>query len=388
MLTFDEYGRPFIIIREQKDKSDKRLRGKEATKSHIIAAKAVATILKSSLGPKGMDKMIVGPDGDVTITNDGATILREMPLEHPIARLLVQLSKSQDDEIGDGTTGVVVLAGALLEHAEKLVDQGIHPTRIAAGYELACELALEHLASIAVRNPLADSLSEKLVRACETALCSKVVNRVQGKLARICAEAVLAVADLERKDVNMDLIKIEMREGGSLEDTELVRGIVINKEWSHPQMPKTVEDAKICILTAPFEPPKPKTKHSVYVTSAEAYNTLYKEEQQYFTDMVQSVKSSGANCVMCQWGFDDEANYLLLKNELPAIRWVGGVEMEVNKITKQTFIYIYISMLNFFCFPSKNFLLSFIARCCYYLLFIIYLFIYCFFKAHCHCHRR
>lgn len=337
MLTFDEYGRPFIIIREQKDKADKRLRGKEATKSHIIAAKAVATILKSSLGPKGMDKMIVGPDGDVTITNDGATILREMPLEHPIARLLVQLSKSQDDEIGDGTTGVVVLAGALLEHAERLVDQGIHPTRIAAGYELACELALEHLGSIAVRSAdLTDSLSDRLVRACETALCSKVVNRVQQKLARICAEAVLAVADLERRDVNMDLIKIEMREGGALEDTELVRGIVVNKEWSHPQMAKTVEDAKICILTAPFEPPKPKTKHSVYVTSAEAYNTLYKEEQQYFRDMVDCVKKSGANCVMCQWGFDDEANYLLLKNELPAVRWVGGVEMEVNKIINYT----------------------------------------------------
>lgn len=336
MLTFDEYGRPFLIIREQAEKTERRLKGREATKSHIYAGKALAAILRTSLGPKGMDKMVVSPDGSTTITNDGATILSELPLEHPIARLLVQLSKSQDSEIGDGTTGVVVMAASLLEHAEPLVDKGIHPTRIAAGYERACAMAVEQLRAIREELPAVTAGSsvshESLVHACQTALCSKVVNRCQRQLAEICADAVLAVADLERRDVNLDLIKIHTRVGGSLEETKLVHGIVFDKEWSHPQMAKTVEDAKICILTAKFEPPQPKTKHSVYVTSAEQYDKLYEEEQQYFRDMIKAVKDSGANCVMCQWGFDDEANYMLMKEQLPAVRWVGGVEMELIAI--------------------------------------------------------
>ena len=170
---------------------------------------------------------------------------------------------------------------------------------------------------------------EMIIKACRTALCSKVVNRCQDQLARICAEAVVAVADMEHRDVNLDLIKIQTRVGGSLEDSALVRGIVLDKQWSHPQMPKEIKDAKIAILTCPFEPPKPKTKHSVYVTSAEEYDTLYQEEQKYFTDMIDCIKKAGANTVMCQWGFDDEANFLLLKNGLQAVRWVGGVEMEV-----------------------------------------------------------
>ena len=242
MLTFDEYGRPFLIIREQAEKTERRLKGREATKSHIYAGKTLAAVLRTSLGPKGMDKMIVGPDGGVTITNDGATILSELPLEHPIARLLVQLSKSQDSEIGDGTTGVVVLAASLLEQAEPLVDKGIHPTRIAAGYERACAMAVEHLAAIREELPAVGSAAEttagatakpgvsheSLVRACQTALCSKVVNRCQRQLAEICANAVLAVADLERRDVNLDLIKIHTRVGGSLEDTKLVHGIVFD----------------------------------------------------------------------------------------------------------------------------------------------------------------
>jgi len=334
MLTFDEYGRPFIIIREQAEKEARRLKGREATKSHIFAARSVANVLRTSLGPKGMDKMIVDADGSVTITNDGATILTQLPLQHPIARLLVQLSKSQDAEIGDGTTGVVVMAGALLDKAETLVDKGMHPTRIAAGYDMACEMAIENLTKI--RSDLAPPPSplskETLVEACQTALCSKIVNRCQKKLAEICADAVLSVADMERRDVNLDLIKIHTAVGGSLEDTELVHGIVLNQQWSHPQMQKVVKDAKICILTAPFEPPKPKTKHSVNITSVEQYEKLYAEEQQYFRDQIAAVKASGANCVMCQWGFDDEANFLLMKNDLPALRWVGGMDLELAAI--------------------------------------------------------
>eukprot|EP01105_Mastigella_eilhardi_P006342 TRINITY_DN17955_c0_g1_i1.p1 TRINITY_DN17955_c0_g1~~TRINITY_DN17955_c0_g1_i1.p1 ORF type:complete len:557 (+),score=190.75 TRINITY_DN17955_c0_g1_i1:210-1673(+) len=280
-----------------------------------------------------MDKMLVGADGDVTITNDGATILNEMQVEHPIGKLMVQLSKSQDDEIGDGTTSVVVLAGALLEHAESLVDKGIHPTRISSGYEMACGIAVDTLKRISSTNDWApDKSLEPIINACCTALCSKVVNRAQRKLAEMCVKAVLAVADLERHDVNLDLIKVEGKVGGTLEESQLIEGIVVDKEFSHPQMPKAVKDAKLCILTCPFEPPKPKTKHDVRITSVEAYQRLFEEEQAYFKDMVKRVKDSGANVVICQWGFDDEANHLLLQNQLPAIRWVGGVEMELIAI--------------------------------------------------------
>ena len=329
-LTFDEYGRPFVIIKDQGEKS--RLRGVEAHKANILAARTVSNILKSSLGPRGMDKMLVSPDGDVTISNDGATILEQMEVEHPIARLLVELSRSQDDEIGDGTTGVVVLAGALLHQAEELLDRGIHPIRIADGYEAACNIAVEHLREIADTVDFSSDNMEPLVRTARTTLNSKIINRCREQMADICVKAVMAVANIERKDVNFDLIKVDGKVGGKLEDTVLVSGIVVDKEFSHPQMPKEVNDAKICILTCPFEPPKPKTKHKVDITNAEEYNLLYETEQAYFGSMIKQVADSGANLVICQWGFDDEANHLLYHNNLPAVRWVGGVEIELIAI--------------------------------------------------------
>jgi T-complex protein 1 subunit epsilon len=158
------------------------------------------------------------------------------------------------------------------------------------------------------------------------------VNRCLRQIAEICVKAVLSVADLDRKDVNLDLIKVEGKVGATLEDTKLISGIVLDKEMSHPQMPKEVKDAKICILTAPFEPPKPKTNHSAHITTPEAYQKLQDMEKKYFTEMVQKVKDSGANLVLCQWGFDDEANHLLYQNQLPAVRWVGGVELELLAI--------------------------------------------------------
>ena len=167
--------------------------------------------------------------------------------------------------------------------------------------------------------------------ACTT-LSSKIINVYKRKMAQIAVDAVLSVADLENHDVNFDMIKMEGKPGGRLEETELIRGIVIDKEFSHPQMPKEIIDAKICILTCPFEPPKPKTKHKLDITSKEAYEKLYVREQEYFTTMVKQCKDSGANLVICQWGFDDEANHLLLQNELPAVRWVGGVELELIAI--------------------------------------------------------
>eukprot|EP00818_Percolomonas_sp_WS_P001207 CAMPEP_0117451866 /NCGR_PEP_ID=MMETSP0759-20121206/9254_1 /TAXON_ID=63605 /ORGANISM="Percolomonas cosmopolitus, Strain WS" /LENGTH=536 /DNA_ID=CAMNT_0005244531 /DNA_START=71 /DNA_END=1681 /DNA_ORIENTATION=- len=329
-LIYDSYGRPFIVLKEQGSK--KRLTGLEAQRSNIQAALKVCRTLRTSLGPRGMDKLLVSPDGEITVTNDGATIVEQMHVSHQIAKLLVDLSKSQDDEIGDGTTGVVVLAGGLLEQALILLDKGIHPTRIAQGFERACEIACQELEKISDRLEFTADDMSPLQKTAYTTLSSKIVNKHKQQFADICVKAVMSVADLERKDVNLDLIKVEGKTGASLEDTCLVDGIVIDKDMSHPQMTKVIDDAKIAILTCPFEPPKPKTKNGVIIKDVEAYNKLYQKEQEYFVKMVQQVKDSGANLVICQWGFDDEANHLLLQNKLPAVRWVGGVELELIAI--------------------------------------------------------
>nr|GMD23257.1 T-complex protein 1 subunit epsilon [Ipomoea batatas] len=263
-LLMDEYGRPYIILKEQEQKS--RLRGLDAQKANISAGKAVARILRTSLGPKGMDKMLQSPDGDVIVSNDGATILEQMDVDNQIAKLMVELSRSQDYEIGDGTTGVVVMAGALLEQAEKLLERGIHPIRIAEGYEMASRIAVEHLEHKAHKFEFGVNNIEPLVQTCMTTLSSKIVNRCKRVLAEIAVKAVMAVADFERKDVNLDLIKVEGK------------------------------------------------------------------EQKYFDDMVQKCKDVGATLVICQWGFDDEANHLLMHRNLPAVRWVGGVELELIAI--------------------------------------------------------
>ncbi|XP_062067823.1 T-complex protein 1 subunit epsilon [Lepus europaeus] len=329
-LAFDEYGRPFLIIKDQDRKS--RLMGLEALKSHIMAAKAVANTMRTSLGPNGLDKMMVDKDGDVTVTNDGATILSMMDVDHQIAKLMVELSKSQDDEIGDGTTGVVVLAGALLEEAEQLLDRGIHPIRIADGYEQAARIAIEHLDKISDSVLVDMKDTEPLIQTAKTTLGSKVVNSCHRQMAEIAVNAVLTVADMERRDVDFELIKVEGKVGGRLEDTQLIKGVIVDKDFSHPQMPKKVEDAKIAILTCPFEPPKPKTKHKLDVTSVEDFKALQKYEKEKFEEMIQQIKDTGANLAICQWGFDDEANHLLLQNNLPAVRWVGGPEIELIAI--------------------------------------------------------
>lgn len=330
-VAFDEFGRPYIILREQA--RTRRLKGPEAYRANIAAARTVANTIRTSLGPKGADKMLVSPDGDVLITNDGATILEKMEIAHPIARLLVELSHSQDNEIGDGTTGVVVLAGALLEQAQNLIDKGLHPLNITNGFEKACEIACQRLEEISEEIDINLNNHENLKLAAMTSLGSKVVSKNQRKLAEIAVNAVLSVADLERKDVNFEMIKVLGKTGGGLEDTCLIDGVVLDKNFSHGQMQKEIKDAKICIITSPFEPPKPQTKHNINISSAQDYKKLYQTEQNYFTQMVKQVKDSGANVVLCQWGFDDEANHLLLQNELNAVRWVGGVDIELLALT-------------------------------------------------------
>ncbi|XP_026483855.1 T-complex protein 1 subunit epsilon [Vanessa tameamea] len=329
-VAFDEFGRPFIILRDQENQ--KRLTGIDALKSHIQAARQIASILRTSLGPRGLDKMMVSSDGEVTVTNDGATILKLMDVEHQIGKLMVQLAQSQDDEIGDGTTGVVVLAGALLEQASNLIDKGIHPIRIADGFEMAAAAALTHLDGISEAFPVNKNTRENLIKVAMTTLGSKVVVKCHRLMAEIAVDAILSVADLEKRDVNFELIKVEGKVGGRMEDSMLVRGVVIDKTMSHPQMPKVLKDVKLAILTCAFEPPKPKTKHKLHVGSAEEYRDLRKYEHEKFLEMVKRVKDAGANLAICQWGFDDEANHLLLAEQLPAVRWVGGPEMELIAI--------------------------------------------------------
>ncbi|KAG8917628.1 T-complex protein 1 subunit epsilon, partial [Tulasnella sp. 408] len=284
----------------------------------------------------GLDKILISPDGDITVTNDGATILSQMEVEHQIAKLMVQLSKSQDDEIGDGTTGVVVLAGALLEQSEALLDRGIHPIRIADGFERACSVAVDHLEKISDQVEFSQENQENLLRIAMTSLGSKIaaqsVSKAHSQFAQIAVDSVLSVADLERKDVDFELIKVDGKVGGSLEDTTLVKGVVVDKDMSHPGMPRTIKDAKLAILTCPFEPPRPKTKHKLDISSVDEYKKLQAYEKAKFDDMIKRVKDTGANLVICQWGFDDEANHLLMQNDLPAVRWVGGPEIELIAI--------------------------------------------------------
>jgi T-complex protein 1 subunit epsilon len=329
----DEYGRPFIILRDQGKKT--RTHGVEAIKSHILAARTVSNIIRTSLGPRGLDKIMISPDGEITVTNDGATILGQMEVEHQIAKLLVQLSKSQDDEIGDGTTGVVVLAGALLEQCEALLDRGIHPIRIADGFDRACSVAVQELDRISDRMEFSKDNTENLLKASMTSLGSKIVSKEHRQFAQIAVDAVLQVADIQRRDVPFDLIKVTSKVGGSLSDTSLIKGVLIDKDFSHPQMPSSLRDAKIAILTCPFEPPRPKTKHKLEIGNVEEYKKLRVYEREKFEEMIGWVKRSGANMVICQWGFDDEANHLLMQNELPAVRWVGGPEIELIAIATQ-----------------------------------------------------
>lgn len=328
-LIFDEFGRPLLIVKRKKKSQPKN---SKATKSNIAAANALISILRSSFGPRGMDKLIQDGDGNVTITNDGATILDKVEIHNQIGKIIVQLSKSQDDEIGDGTTGVTLLAAALLETAEPLIDMGIHPSQISEGYDNGCTIAVEHLKKIATSFDFSDTQVEPLVKICMTSLSPKIVKKCKRPLGEICVRALLAVADVQRHYVNLELIKIECKAGGKLEDVTLVNGIVLDKAMSHSQMKKKIEDPKIAVLTCAFEPPRPKTKHQVQIKSASEFEALYEIEQNYFVHMIEKIKKLDVNMVFCQWGFDDEANHLLMHDHISAIRWVGGVEIELIAI--------------------------------------------------------
>ncbi|NPA22008.1 MAG: thermosome subunit [Candidatus Micrarchaeota archaeon] len=307
-----------------------RVLGRDAMRLNIAIAYAISQILKSTLGPKGMDKMLVSDLGDIIITNDGATILEEMNVDHPTAKLLVEVAKTQDKEVGDGTTTSVVIAGNLLKNAGQLIDKNIHPTTIVKGYELAEKKAQEELVDIADKVDPNDK--ETLKQIAKVSLGSKGVGSEEEKdmIAQIVVDAVTQV--LEEKDgkryVDLDLIKIEKKAGGSVKDTKLIKGIVIDKEVVHSGMPKRVENAKIALIDAPLEIEKTETDAKISITSPDQLEAFLKKEEEMLKGMVEKIKKAGANVVFVQKGIDDIAQYYLAKEGIMAVRRVKKSDME------------------------------------------------------------
>lgn len=323
----DEYGQPYILIKEQGER--RKTEEKNVLAENVKAFCEIVDTLNTSVGPFGADKMIVSPDGDIVITNDGATILKEIEIEgSPMGKLITQLSNAQDDEVGDGTTGVVIIAAALLREAEMLARKGMHPLRIIRGYEEALDAALEAIDEN-TRQLEKEEMDKAMREIAESTLSSKVVSREIDRYISIAIDAVKAVED-DKRVANLELIKIEGTT--KIGRSELIRGVYISKGFSHMQMEKKVANAKIALLACPFEPPKAKIKHEVNVESIEEFEKLSQYERKVFIDMVEKIKESGANVVLCQWGFDDEANSLLMQAGISAVRWVGAQELEMVAI--------------------------------------------------------
>lgn len=323
-------GQPILILKEGTSRS----KGREAMRKNILAAKTVAEIVKSSLGPKGMDKMLVDSLGDVVITNDGATMLKEMEIEHPAAKMMVEVAKAQDAEVGDGTTSVVVLAGALLEKAEDLIEKDVHPTVIVEGYKKAAAKALEILGKLAQKiDPNDDNMLRKIA---ETSMISKLVSADKEYLADLAVKAVRHVMTEEDGKVKIDLddIKIEKKQGGSIRDTIFVDGIVLDKEVVHSNMPKRIENAKIALINAPLEIKKTEFDARINITSPEQLKMFIEEEHRLLKEMVDKIAATGANVVICQKGIDDIAQHYLAKKGILAVRRVKQSDME--KISKAT----------------------------------------------------
>ncbi len=323
-------GQPILILPE----GTIRQVGRDAQRSNILAARVIAEAVRTTLGPKGMDKMLVDSLGDVVITNDGATILDEMDVEHPAAKMLVEVAKAQEDEVGDGTTTVVVLAGELLKRAEELLDQEIHPTVITRGYRIAAEHAIKYLEKIAKKVDIDDE--ETLIKIAMTAMTGKSAERARESLAKLAVEAVKLVAEKENGKiiVDTDNIKLEKKEGGSIDDSQLVKGIVIDKERVHPAMPRIVKNAKIALINAAIEVKETETDAEIRITDPSQLKAFIEQEEQMIKEMVDKIKESGANVVFCQKGIDDLAQHYLAKAGIFAVRRVKKSDME--KLAKAT----------------------------------------------------
>jgi thermosome len=323
-------GMPVILLKE----GSSQTKGKEAQRNNIMAAKLIAEIVKSSLGPRGMDKMLVDTMGDVTITNDGATILKEIDVQHPAAKMMVEIAKTTDNEVGDGTTSAVVLGGALIEKAEDLINKDVHPTIIVDGYRKASAKAIEIL------NKIAEKVNPKdrawLLKIAKTSMQTKLVSREAQELADVVVDAATMVA--EEVDgtfkVDIDDVKVEKKAGGSMRDTKMIKGIVLDKEVVHGGMPKRVEKAKIAILNAPLEIEKTEFEAKINITSPDQMKMFLDEENRMLKAMVDKITETGANVLICQKGIDDIAQHYLAKANILAVRRVK--ESDMNKLAKAT----------------------------------------------------
>ena len=301
-----------------------RMIGRDAQRNNILAARMVADTVKTTLGPKGMDKMLVSSIGDIIITNDGVTILQEMEIEHPAAKMLVEVAKTQEDAVGDGTTTAVILAGKLLENAEKLLDQKIHPTVIAKGYRLAAEKSQEILQKIATQITGKDD--HLLKNIAMTAMTGKSAENAKEKLGDIIVKAVKQI--MENENINLNNIKLEKRKGNGINDTELIAGIVLDKERVNSDMPKEIKNAKIALIDAALEIKSPETETKISISSPEQMQAFLDQEERMLKEMVEKIKKSKANVVFCQKGIDDVAQYYLMKEGIYACRRVSKSDME------------------------------------------------------------
>ena len=329
-LTQTQSGQPVLILKE----GTSRRRGKEAQKNNIMAAKIIAQAVRSSLGPKGMDKMLVDSMGDVTITSDGATILKEMEIEHPAAKMMVEVSKVQDDEVGDGTTSAVVVAGELLSKAEELLDNNLHPTVIVAGYRKAASIALETLEKIAIPVELTDKESFKKVAM--TSMASKLVAENRQQLAELAVDAIMHVAQKIGGENRADLddIMIEKKTGESVASTRLIKGLVLSKEITHSDMPKRIQKAHIVLLNSAIEIKKTQFDAKINIQDPLQIKAFQNEEEGMLRSMVEKISSAGANVVICQKGIDDMAQHFLAKKGILAVK--QAKESDMTKLAKAT----------------------------------------------------
>jgi thermosome len=323
-------GVPVLILKEGSTRS----RGREALHNNIMAAKTIAEAIKSALGPKGMDKMLVDGLGDVTITSDGRTILDEIDVEHPAAKMMVEVAKTQDDEVGDGTTTSVIVTGELLGKAEELINKGVHPIVIIDGYRKAADRAIELLEKIAIKVEPKDK--NFLKKVAMTSLASKLVSENKSHLAEITVNAILHIVEKIGDELRADLdnIMVEKKPGESVSDTELILGIILDKEVVHSAMPKRVEKAKIALLDSALEVEKTEFDAKINIDSPEQMESLLKEEETMLREMVDKIKKTGATVLICQKGIDDMAQHFLAREGITTVRRAKKSDME--KLAKAT----------------------------------------------------
>jgi len=321
---------PVLVLKE----SALQQKGKDAQNNNIQAAKLVADLVKSSLGPRGLDKMLVDSLGDVTITNDGATILKEIDVQHPAAKMMVEIAKTLDNEVGDGTTSSVVFGGALLAKAEELLKKDVHSTVIIDGYQAASEKTLEILSEIAQKIQPDDK--ESLLKIAKTSMQSKLISEDSGSISKVVVEAILKIATkkAEKYDVDLDNIKVEKKAGASIQDTALIKGIVLDKEVVHSGMPTKIEKAKIALVNVALEVEKTEMSSEIRINDPSQMQMFLEEENRMLKTMVEKIHGVGANVLLCQKGIDDIAQHYLAKHGILAVRRVK--ESDMTKLAKAT----------------------------------------------------